>query len=59
MAAQSSDGEAHAGHGAGTSPTYPPPQPPGLSPVLERNIRALRRRREREGEEASVEERVA
>src|SRR3712207_6848860 len=59
MAARSSDGEGRAGRGAGTGPTYPPPQPPGLSPVLERNIRALQLRREREGKEASAEERVA
>jgi uncharacterized membrane protein len=42
-----------------TGPTYPPPQPTGLSPVLERNIHALRQRREREERDASVEERVA
>ncbi len=59
MAARSSDGEARAGRGAGTGPTYPPPQPPGLSPVLERNIRALRLRRKREEREASAEEWVA
>jgi uncharacterized membrane protein len=59
MAARSSDGEARAGRGAGTGPTYPPPQPPGLSPVLERNIRALQLRRRREEKEASAEERVA
>ena len=43
----------------GGGPTYPPPSPPGLSPVLERNIRALQERREREGAEASAEERIA
>jgi uncharacterized membrane protein len=59
MAARSSDGEARAGQGAGTGPVYPPPQPPGLSPVLERNIRALQLRRRREEREASAEERVA
>jgi uncharacterized membrane protein len=59
MAAGSSDGEARAGRGAGTGPTYPPPQPPGLSPVLERNIRALQLRRRREEKEATAEERVA
>jgi uncharacterized membrane protein len=53
MAAQRSDGEAR------TGPTYPPPQPTGLSPVLERNIRALQLRRQREEKEASAEERVA
>jgi uncharacterized membrane protein len=40
-------------------PVYPPRQPPGLSPVLERNIRALQERRRREEREASAEERVA
>ena len=59
MAARSSDGEARAGRGAGTGPTYPPPQPPGLSPVLERNIQALQLRREREEREATAEERLA
>ena len=59
MAARSSNGEARAGRGAGTGPTYPPPPPSGLTPVLERNIRALQFRREREEKEASAEERVA
>src|ERR687891_362644 len=59
MAARSSDGEASAGRGAGTGPTYPPPQPRGLSPVLERNIRALQLRRQREEKVATVEERLA
>ena len=53
------DEEARAGRGAGSGPTYPPPPPPGLSPVLERNIRALQLRRQREEEGASVEERIA
>ena len=38
MGKQRSDGEARASRGAGTGPTYPPPQPGGLSPVLERNL---------------------
>jgi uncharacterized membrane protein len=59
MAARSSDGEARAGRGARTSPTYPPPPPAGLHPVLERNIRALQLRRQREEREASAEERLA
>jgi uncharacterized membrane protein len=59
MTARSTDGEDRAGRGAGTGPTYPPPQPPGLSPVLERNIQALQLRRQREEKEASAEERVA
>jgi uncharacterized membrane protein len=59
MVAQRSNGEARAGWGAGTGPTYPPPQPPGLTPVLERNIRALQLRRQREEKEATAEERLA
>jgi uncharacterized membrane protein len=59
MAAQRSEGEAGAGRGARTGPTYPPPEPSGLSPVLERNIQALQRRREREEAEATAEERIA
>ncbi|MCE3250035.1 MAG: hypothetical protein K0R41_3860, partial [Geminicoccaceae bacterium] len=59
MAAQRSDTEARAGRRAGTGPTYPPPQPGGLSPVLERNIRALQLRRQQEENEATAEERVA
>src|SRR5919106_1093498 len=59
MAAQRSNGEARADRGARTGPIYPPPQPPGLSPVLERNIQALQRRRQREAEEATAEERIA
>jgi uncharacterized membrane protein len=53
------NGEDRAGRPAAASPTYPPPPPRGLSPVLERNIRALQLRRQREEKEASVEERVA
>ena len=40
-------------------PTHPPPQPPGLSSVLERNIQALKARREREEAEATGQERIA
>ena len=40
-------------------PTHPPPQPPGLSSVLERNIQALKARREREEAEATAQERIA
>ena len=42
-----------------TTPTRPSPRPPGLGSVLERNIRALERRRAREAAEASFEERLA
>ena len=59
MAAGSSDGEGRAGRGAGTGPVYPPPQPPGLTPVLTRNIQALEQRRRRDEQEANAEERVA
>ena len=63
MVTRRSNGDARAGRdparGNGAGPTYPPPRPGGLSPVLERNIRALRRRRRREEAEAGVEERVA
>jgi uncharacterized membrane protein len=52
------NGEDRAGLPAGTGPTYPPP-PQGLSPVLERNIRALQVRRQREEKEATLEERLA
>jgi uncharacterized membrane protein len=59
MAEQRSDGDARADRGGGTGPIYPPPQPSGLSPVLERNIRALQRRRERDEKGATAEERIA
>jgi uncharacterized membrane protein len=59
MSAPPSDGDARADRGASTAPIYPPPQPPGLSPVLQRNIRALQLRRQREEEEATAEERIA
>ena len=63
MVTRRSNGDARAGRdparGDGTGLTYPPPRPGGLSPVLERNIRALRRRRRREEAEAGAEERVA
>jgi uncharacterized membrane protein len=41
------------------SPTYPPPLPAGLTPVLDRNIEALQQRRKREECAASWQERVA
>jgi uncharacterized membrane protein len=53
------NGEDRAGRPAAASPTYPPPPPRGLSPVLERNIRALHLRRQREEKEATAEERIA
>ena len=57
MDTQASPARTRAAPGAG--PVYPPPQPPGLSPVLERNIQALQERRRREEREASAEERGA
>ena len=47
------------GLGDPRGPTYPPPHPPGLTPVLERNIEAMMRRREREERSATLEERIA
>ena len=41
------------------SPTYAPPPPTGLAPVLDRNIEALQQRRRREERAASGQERVA
>ena len=41
------------------SPTFSPPQPNELTPVLERNIRSLQLRREREEASATFQERVA
>jgi len=40
-------------------PTKPPPRPPGLGTVLERNIRALQERRAREEADATFEQRLA
>ena len=59
MAAQRSDEDTSARGRAGNSPTYPPPPPRGLSPVLERNILALQLRRQRQEKEAALEERLA
>ena len=48
------------GNGDGTrSVTYKPPQPSGMSPVLERNIEALYVRRQREAEAEFWQERAA
>src|SRR5918997_6921804 len=40
-------------------PTVPTPKPPGLTPVLERNIRSIQLRREREEAAAGWQERAA
>jgi len=42
-----------------SGPTYPPPTAAGLTPVLERNIRAMFERREKEEKRATFEERIA
>ena len=42
-----------------SSPTIPPPNADSLNSALRRNIQALRERRQREFEEAPVEERLA
>ncbi len=54
MSRQSTNDSANA-----RTPTYPPPEPEGLTPVLERNIQALCERRKREAEDASWQERAA
>jgi uncharacterized membrane protein len=56
---QSLDRKPRAGRRAATGPTYPPPPPDSLSPVLERNIQALQLRRERQEKDATAEERIA
>src|SRR5215210_7220800 len=57
MAGQDWNGNGPARRGKG--PTVPPPQPPGLSSVLERNIQSLKDRRSREEAGATTEERIA
>jgi uncharacterized membrane protein len=59
MARQLSNGPATGTTGGPDAPTYPPPPANGLSSVLERNIRSLKARREREEAQASVQERLA
>src|ERR671933_522660 len=59
MARRRTDGQARTGHGIRHGLTAPPPKPPGLSSVLERNIEALKERREREETAATVQERIA
>src|SRR4051812_2836265 len=48
-----------AGAGGKTSPTAPPPHPPGLTSVLARNIRAPQLRRQQDEARSTVEERIA
>ena len=46
-------------NGKDSKPTYPPPPPRGLAPVLDRNIEALRQRRLREESASSAQDRIA
>ena len=41
------------------SPSAPPAQPPGFTSVLDRNINALRRKRQEEERKASLQDRIA
>src|ERR687897_14941 len=59
MVGQHQNGRYRAISASGDGPTYPPPQPPGMSSALERNIQALELRRQREEVEATIEERIA
>jgi uncharacterized membrane protein len=59
MTTRPSDGDVQADRGAGTGPTSSPPPSPDLGSVLERNIRSLQLRRQREEKEATAEERIA
>lgn len=45
--------------GRAAKPTFPPPQPAGLSPALARNIRTLQERRRTEERRATLQERAA
>jgi uncharacterized membrane protein len=56
MIAQPSNKDAGSGR---RGPTTPPPQPPGLSSVLARNIQTLNERRQQEEAEATIQERTA
>jgi uncharacterized membrane protein len=47
------------GDGTSEGVTYRPPQPGGLTPVLERNIRSMKARRQRQEAEARTDERLA
>ena len=49
----------NAQHSTRVSPTVPPPRPPGMTPVLERNIRSLQQRRKNEERQAGWQERTA
>src|SRR5215212_8163407 len=56
MTRQKLNGNAYAAH---RPPTVPPPQPNGLSSVLERNIHALNERRRSEERQATAQEKLA
>lgn len=45
--------------GRTAKPTFPPPQPVGLSPTLARNIQTLQERRSTEEQRATLQERAA
>jgi uncharacterized membrane protein len=59
MVGQHNNGHDRAKDARVDGPTYPPPQPPGMSSALERNIQALQLRRQREEVQATAEERIA
>jgi uncharacterized membrane protein len=59
MAGQRSNEEFRVRKDARDGVTSPPTKPPGLGPVLQRNIEALQQRRRREQADASLEQRIA
>ena len=59
MVEQHNNGHDRAENARRSGPTYPPPQPAGMSSALERNIQALQLRRQREEVQATAEERIA
>jgi uncharacterized membrane protein len=59
MTRQRSTGEFRVSRDERHGLTSPPAKPPGLGPVLQRNIAALQQRRQREQADATAEERIA
>jgi uncharacterized membrane protein len=59
MAKRHANGEDRTDHWVREELTIPSPKPPGLTSVLERNIRALNERRQREETEATTQEKLA
>src|SRR3712207_3789272 len=59
MVGQHQNGHHRAIGASGDGPTYPPPQPPGMSSAVARNIQALELRRQREEVETTIEARIA